>query len=342
MYRLDAKKVLSQNYLMDMNISRKIVRKAGNLTDKTILEIGPGPGGITRAILEKPCRRLDVVEIDERFLPPLEIMREKESAGRLHIHHDDIKKIDIKKLWDEANLETEPWHYNILPPAHIIANLPFNISTFLIARFMKQISERSGPWTFGRVPLTLTFQLEVAKRIISGLDSDARSRLSIIVQYVAEPKLMFEIPGRNFVPIPKVDVGVVQFIPRQEPLINAAFPVVEKLVRQAFLLKNKYLWKGLKTLYPKEMARDLSHELLKNCGMDPTNISVRIGIEEFADMCYYYVKQCKRHPGLFLYDYTRPSLTLDMLKDRPNAMPPEYTFCDSNLWKDGIPLSTLS
>uniref|UniRef100_A0A914UKR2 rRNA adenine N(6)-methyltransferase n=1 Tax=Plectus sambesii TaxID=2011161 RepID=A0A914UKR2_9BILA len=100
-YQLKAKKQLSQNYLMDMNLSRKLVKSAGHLEGATVLEVGPGPGGITRAILERNCRRLDVVEIDDRFLPALELLAEA-SVGRMSVHNEDVMKFDVGKLWEEA------------------------------------------------------------------------------------------------------------------------------------------------------------------------------------------------------------------------------------------------
>lgn len=340
MYRLEANKILSQNYLMDMNLTRKIIGKCGTLADKFVLEIGPGPGSITRALLEHPCKRVDVVEIDQRFIPPLEVLKAKELARRLFIHHSDIKKFDIGQTWQNAGLERVHWLDEMLPSAHIIGNLPFNISTNLVIRFMKQISERKGPWSFGRVPLTLTFQYEVARRIIGEIDSDYRSRIGVMIQYLTEPRILFTIPGKCFVPTPQVNVGVVQFIPRQEPLIPVPFPVVEKLVRQVFHLRRKYILKSIQTLYPKEMSLELSHELLRHCRIDPTTTCVRIGIEEFADMCLYYQKQCNEHPGLFLYDYAKPKISLNELKENENATPPKYEFSNESL-NSGISLSNL-
>ncbi|KAK6731011.1 hypothetical protein RB195_007463 [Necator americanus] len=252
MYRLRAKKVLSQNYLMDMNLTRKIVRSAGVQPGDWVCEVGPGPGGITRAILESSCDRLDVVEIDKRFIPPLEHLAEA-AEDRLHIHHGDVLKTNIGEFWSkEVGNRCREWNDNP-PPMHIIGNLPFNIASPLIIKLLKDMSYRSNVWRFGRVPLTLTFQMEVAKRICSPIDDDARSRLSIMAQYLTEPKLLFTIPGTCFVPPPEVNVGVVRFLPRAQPLINVPFEVVEKLCRQVFHYRQKYIIKGLKTLYPKEL-----------------------------------------------------------------------------------------
>jgi dimethyladenosine transferase 1 len=204
-------------------------------------------------------------------------------------------------------------------------------------RYFRDMSHRRGAWAFGRVPLTLTFQMEVAVRICGQIDSKTRSRLSIVSQYLTEPKLLFSIPGSCFVPKPQVDVGVVGFVPRIEPLISACFEVVEKVARQTFIYRNKHVLKCVKTLYPKEMADELAHEMLRNCGIDPTTTSGRLGIEEFADMCQIYEKQCHSHPGLFLYDHQRPDHTLETLKDLPNATPPKFIYL-RNILEEGVSL----
>ncbi|CAI4221228.1 unnamed protein product [Auanema sp. JU1783] len=338
MYRLRAKKILSQNYIMDMNVTRKIIRSAQVKEGDWVTEVGPGPGGITRAILEAGASRLDVVEIDHRFIPPLQHLAEA-ADGRLNIHHSDVLKTNIGEIW--SNSENHPqranWHDD--PPTyHVIGNLPFNIASPLIIKFLKDMSYRRGPWEFGRVPLTLTFQLEVAQRICSPIASDSRSRLSIMSQYVSEPKLVFKIPGSCFVPRPEVDVGVVRFVPRRVPLINVSFEVVEKLCRQVFHYRQKYVLKGLRTLYPEEISFDMAHSVLSKSGVDPTTTSVRIGIDEFALMALEYERQCVEMPGLFLYDYTKPKKTLEILKNEKNCLPPMNLFKNDQIPKEGISL----
>ncbi|KAK6731009.1 hypothetical protein RB195_007463 [Necator americanus] len=338
MYRLRAKKVLSQNYLMDMNLTRKIVRSAGVQPGDWVCEVGPGPGGITRAILESSCDRLDVVEIDKRFIPPLEHLAEA-AEDRLHIHHGDVLKTNIGEFWSkEVGNRCREWNDNP-PPMHIIGNLPFNIASPLIIKLLKDMSYRSNVWRFGRVPLTLTFQMEVAKRICSPIDDDARSRLSIMAQYLTEPKLLFTIPGTCFVPPPEVNVGVVRFLPRAQPLINVPFEVVEKLCRQVFHYRQKYIIKGLKTLYPKEIADEMAHQLLKACRVNPKASSVQLGVEEFADLASGYEKQCQEMPGLFPYDYIKPKRTVEILAKTANALPPTNPFLVEKMPGEGIRLT---
>nr|CDJ92765.1 Ribosomal RNA adenine methylase transferase domain containing protein [Haemonchus contortus] len=338
MYRLQAKKILSQNYLMDMNLTRKIVRAAGVQPGNWVCEVGPGPGGITRAILEADCERLDVVEIDHRFIPPLELLAET-SDNRLRIHRADVLKTNIGDLWGVAGSRKSSDWTGGLPALHIIGNLPFNIASPLIIRLLKDISYRQGAWRFGRVPLTLTFQMEVAQRICSPIDCESRSRISIMAQYLTEPKLMFRIPGSCFVPQPDIDVGIVRFVPRIQPLISAPFEVVEKLCRQVFHYRQKFIIKGLKTLYPKEVADDMANQLLKDCRVNPKASSIQLGIEEYADLAAGYERQCRSMPGLILYDSVRPKYTIEMLSGEPGAIPPENPFRLEKVPSEGVRLS---
>ncbi|CAJ0595313.1 unnamed protein product [Cylicocyclus nassatus] len=338
MYRLRAKKILSQNYLMDMNLTRKIVKSAGVQPGDWVCEVGPGPGGITRAILESNCERLDVVEIDQRFIPPLQHLAEA-AEDRLHIHRADVLKTNIGEIWGKAGAKKGREWSDPIPEMHIIGNLPFNIASPLIIKLLKDMSYRRDAWQFGRVPLTLTFQMEVAKRICSPIDDDARSRLSIMAQYLTEPKIMFRIPGACFVPRPDVDVGIVRFIPRIQPLINVPFEVVEKLCRQVFHYRQKYMIKGLKTLYPKELADDMAHQLLKSCRVNPKASSVQLGIEEFADLAAGYEKQCLDMPGLFPYDYTKPKRTVASLAKSLGALPPSNPYQVQKMPEDGVRLA---
>ncbi|VDM46073.1 unnamed protein product [Toxocara canis] len=330
-YKLHAKKILSQNFLMDMNITRKIVRSACISDGDRVVEIGPGPGGITRAILETGCDRLDVIEIDKRFIPPLQHLAEA-SESRLFIHHGDALKTDVGAIWQASGTSRASWH-GPPPCLHVIGNLPFHVASPLIIKYLREMHNRTGPWSYGRVPLTLTFQMEVARRICGPIDSDFRSRENVAFQHF----YVFFFSGSCFVPKPKVNVGVVRFIPRIEPLIKSSFEVVEKICRHIFHYRQKFVIRGVRTLYPETLAASLSHELLSTCRIDPSIISIKLGIEQFADMCYVYEKQCERYPGLFLYDCSRPSRTLEELCRLPDALPPAHSFRD--LPSAGVSLS---
>ncbi|KAI3367861.1 hypothetical protein L3Q82_026699 [Scortum barcoo] len=177
----------------------KIVRQAGNLRDAHVCEVGPGPGGITRSILNAGAADLLVVEKDSRFIPGLKLLSEA-APGRLRIVHGDILTyrmdrgfpVNISKPWEE-----DP------PDLHIIGNLPFNVATPLIIKWLECIANRTGPFVYGRTRLTLTFQKEVAERLTASTGSKQRSRLSIMAQYLCTVRNCFTIPGRAFIPKPE-------------------------------------------------------------------------------------------------------------------------------------------
>ncbi|GMT26757.1 hypothetical protein PFISCL1PPCAC_18054 [Pristionchus fissidentatus] len=344
LYNLRAKKILSQNFLMDMNLTRKIVRAAGVREGDWVCEVGPGPGGITRGILEAGAERVDVIEIDQRFIPALQHLSEA-AEGRLNIHRADVLKLCIAEVWRQQDFACSSSHWidETLPPAHVIGNLPFNIASPLIIKYLREMSNRVGPWSFGRVPLTLTFQLEVARRLCSPIDNEARSRISIMAQMYSDPKLVFVIPGSCFVPPPKVDVGVVKFVPRTVPAASSPFEVVEKLVRQVFHYRQKHVIKGLKTLYPEDMAEERAHEILREVRVSPSTTSIRLGVEEFAAMAAVYERQCNEVPGLFLYDYTKKKMTLSDLVSLPNSIPSPYPFKNAaRIPSEGVRLNEFS
>ncbi|EJD73987.1 hypothetical protein, variant [Loa loa] len=169
------------------------------------------------------------------------------------------------------------------------------IVSFHHLKFLREMLYRQGPWSFGRIPLLLTFQMEVAERLCSPVDSPFRARISIMSAFVTEPKLLFQIPGRCFVPSPKVNVGVVRFIPRQDPLIKTSFEVVEKVCRRVFNYRQKYVVKGIRSLYPEELAKNLADDLLRRCRIDPTTTAICLGVEQFADICYVYEEHCRKY-----------------------------------------------
>ncbi|KHJ84372.1 hypothetical protein OESDEN_15916, partial [Oesophagostomum dentatum] len=145
--------------------------------------------------------------------------------------------------------------------------------------------------------------------------------------------------GACFVPRPEVDVGVVRFVPRIQPLINSPFEVVEKLCRHIFHYRQKHMIKGLMTLYPKEIAEEMAHQLLKDCRVNPKASSIQLGVEEFADLATGYEKQCREMPGLFPYDYIKPKRTVAMLAKTSGALPPVNPFGVQKLPQEGVRLS---
>jgi dimethyladenosine transferase 1 len=317
LYKLNAKKQLSQNFLLDSNISRKIVRSAGSLQDGYVCEVGPGPGGITRAILESGIKQLIVIEKDERFMSSL-VMLNEASGGMMRIFLGDVVRFDMQTVFP-AEMSTE-WSNQQTPNLHIIGNLPFSVSTPLIIHWLEDISLRRGAWSHGRVPLTLTFQKEVAQRMVAATMRRQRCRLSVMCQYLCDVQYLFTINGQSFVPAPEVDVGVVHFVPHVEPRIRAPFRVVEKLVRHVFHYRPKMCKHGLQTLFPPERP-DLTARILEMSDIHADSRSFMLSIEDFDRLCQAYQQLCEETPGLFEYDYrskenaanwrvTRPSLTV--------------------------------
>ena len=221
-----ARKSLGQHFLLDLNITRRIARAAGDLTGRAVIEIGPGPGGLTRALLEAGADPLIVIEKDVRFLPMLEPLVDW-SGGRLRIVHGDALAIGEAALLGGAQ-------------ASIVANLPYNIATPLLVKWLK-----AGPW---RGPMTVMFQKEVALRIAAKPGDNAYGRLAVLAQARCQVKLEFTLPARAFTPAPKVDSAVVRLIDRVDsyPHLDA----IERVTAAAFGQRRKMLRSALKALTP--------------------------------------------------------------------------------------------
>lgn len=211
----------------------------------------------------------------------------------------DVMDFTFDNLFPES-LKRD-WH-DEPPPIKVIGNLPFNISTPLIIKWLRMMSERSGFYKMGRVPLTLTFQQEVGDRMIARVLDYQRSRLSIMCQHLCDVSLRFTIKGRSFIPAPKVDVAVVKFIPLKEPRIKLPFNVVEKFVRHMFIYRNKYVYKCLATLFPDDL-KDLNDELFKITGLEKQLTSTMLSIEEIDALCNVYYKMCQDNFGLLEYNF---------------------------------------
>ncbi|XP_052010104.1 dimethyladenosine transferase 1, mitochondrial [Xyrauchen texanus] len=299
LYNLRAEKQLSQNFLLDMRLTDKIVRQVENLKDAHVCEVGPGPGGLTRSILKAGAADLLVVEKDTRFIPSLQLLSEA-APGRMRIAHGDILSYrldrgfpaDVTKTWED-----------VPPNLHIIGNLPFSVSTPLIIKWLEQMSNRSGPFTFGRTRLTLTFQKEVAERLTASTGSSQRSRLSVMAQYLCTVKNCFTIPGRAFVPKPNVDVGVVHFTPLAQPQIQQPFKLVERIVKNVFQFRRKHCCRGIEMLFPESQRQELTDELLCAADVDPTLRPTEISISEFRALADAYSKLCQENQGLIDYDF---------------------------------------
>ncbi len=228
---LAAKKSLGQHFILDLNLTRRIARAAGPLDQTDVIEVGPGPGGLTRALLGEGARRVVAIERDPRCLAALGELAAAH-PGRLDLVAGDALKLDPAELAQ--------------PPRRIVANLPYNIATPLLLRWLDRIGEYES--------LVLMFQREVAERLVAAPRGPAYGRLSIIVQWLCEAKILFDVPPRAFVPPPKVTSSVVHLVPRPAPLAPASKPVLERVTAAAFGQRRKMLRASLKSLgVPVEM-----------------------------------------------------------------------------------------
>ena len=248
-----ARKSLGQNFLLDLNLTGRIARAAGPLGHATVIEVGPGPGALTRALLAGGARRIVAIERDDRCLAALGEIAEA-YGGRLDLVAGDALALDPAELTD--------------PPRKIIANLPYNIATALLLGWLDRIGEYES--------LTLMFQREVAERLTAMPRTKSYGRLSVLVQWLAEPQILFDIPARAFVPAPKVTSSVVGLIPRVTPLAPAAKPALERVTAAAFGQRRKMLRTSLKTL-------GIAVEpLLEGAAVAPTARAEELTVTEFC------------------------------------------------------------
>ena len=221
---LSAKKSFGQHFLLDLNVTRKIVRLAGPFEGRGVIEVGPGPGGLTRALLESDAGAVVLVEKDPRFVPLLSEL--DDGSGRLTIVEADALKVR------EADL--------VEGPAHLVSNLPYNVGTPLLIKWL------TGPWT--PHALTLMFQKEVAERVVAAPGEDAYGRLAVISQAVAEARLVMHLPAAAFTPPPKVASAVVHLVPRADRPDAATLKKLERVTAAAFGQRRKMLRSSLKPL----------------------------------------------------------------------------------------------
>jgi dimethyladenosine transferase 1 len=215
---------------------------------------------------------------------------------------DDLFPDELRRDWDDG-----------YPSLYFIGNLPFNISTVLLIRWLRQMYGRTGPFAYGRVRLTLAFQLEVARRITAPVLNYHRSRLSVMCQLFANVKIKKKIKGESFVPSPLVDTGVVKFVPLVKPLITGVpFDVIEKFVRLSFNTRNAFLSKSLKYLFPAKLQA-LTFELFEKANIDPSCTATMLDNEEYVRLIMVYWDYCQQHPELLHHDYRQ-------VKNEPKAI----------------------
>ncbi|MCO5066208.1 MAG: 16S rRNA (adenine(1518)-N(6)/adenine(1519)-N(6))-dimethyltransferase RsmA [Rhizobiaceae bacterium] len=251
---LNAKKALGQNFLLDLNLTSKIARSAGDLTQSTVLEIGPGPGGLTRALLLNGARKVIAVERDERCRPALDDIA-AHYPGRLEVIFGDALKIDMSALADGL-------------PLKIVANLPYNVGTELLVRWLTV-----PDWPPSYESMTLMFQREVAQRIVAAPGSDAYGRLGVLAGWRTNARIVFDVPPQAFTPPPKVTSSVVHLVPRHEPL-PADVARLARVTEAAFGQRRKMLRQSLKSLG--------GERLLAATGIDGTRRAETLAVAEFV------------------------------------------------------------
>ncbi|MBM1814648.1 16S rRNA (adenine(1518)-N(6)/adenine(1519)-N(6))-dimethyltransferase RsmA [Pseudosulfitobacter pseudonitzschiae] len=253
---LRARKSLGQNFLLDLNLTAKIARQAGDLTGCDVLEIGPGPGGLTRGLLSEGARRVLAIEKDPRCLPALAEIADA-YPGRLQVIEGDALEIDPLQ--------------HLTPPIRVAANLPYNVGTELLVRWLTP-----KDWPPYWQSLTLMFQREVAHRIVAEPGSKAYGRLALLAQWRADAQIVLNLPPEAFTPPPKVSSAVVHLTALPQPRFPADAAVLNRVVAAAFNQRRKMLRAALKGVAP-----DIEDRLLA-AGIQPTERAEQVSLEAFC------------------------------------------------------------
>ena len=254
-FGLRARKELGQNFLLDLNLTGKIARAAGPLDGATVIEVGPGPGGLTRALLASGAARVVAIERDPRCLGALAEVAAR-WPGRLEVVEGDALKADFGALAAGAS------------DVRVVANLPYNIGTQLLVNWIA-----CADWPPLWSQLTLMFQKEVAERIVAAPGTDAYGRLGVLAGWRTQARILFDVPRQAFTPPPNVTSSVVQIVPRAAPL-PADLRALERVTQAAFGQRRKMLRQSLKVLG--------GERLLAAAGIDGTRRAETLSVEEFV------------------------------------------------------------
>jgi 16S rRNA (adenine1518-N6/adenine1519-N6)-dimethyltransferase len=257
-YGLNAKKSLGQNFLLDLNLTRKIARLAGDLSERTIVEIGPGPGGLTRALLMEGAKHVIAIERDDRCLPALAEVSAR-YPGRLDVHPADALDVDWRPLLGDA------------PSASIVANLPYGVASLLLVNWLE-----TEPWPPWYDRMVLMFQREVAERIVAQPKSKAYGRLSVLAQWRTEARIVMNLPPEAFTPPPKVSSAIVEFRPLASPQPACRVKTLARVTAAAFGQRRKMLRSSLKqiTAFPEL--------LLQRAQLAPERRAEELSVADFA------------------------------------------------------------
>jgi len=253
---LSPRKALGQNFLLDLNLTAKIARQAGDLRGADVLEVGPGPGGLTRGLLAEGARRVLAVEKDARCLPALEEIAAA-YPGRLTVIGGDALRLDPLA--------------HLTPPVKVVANLPYNVGTELLVRWLTP-----AVWPPFWESLTLMFQREVAERIVAAPGSKAYGRLAVLASWRTEARIVMQLPPGAFTPPPKVSSAVVHLTALPAPRFPADATCLQKVVARAFNQRRKMLRAALRGLAPDIEDR------LRAAGIAPTDRAETVTLEQFC------------------------------------------------------------
>jgi 16S rRNA (adenine1518-N6/adenine1519-N6)-dimethyltransferase len=252
---LDARKRLGQHFLLDLNLTRRIARAAAPLGDGTVIEIGPGPGGLTRALLLEGASRVVAIEIDSRAIAALRELQQA-AQGRLHLVESDALGVDLTSLGS--------------PPRRIVANLPYNVSTALLVRWLHHAGQIAD--------MVLMFQKEVATRLAAAPRSKDYGRLSVLAQHVCTVQRLFDVAPSAFVPPPKVTSSVVRLRPRSADGRLADLGPLERVTAAAFGQRRKMLRRSLAGLFSDPAS------VLDRLGIPPTARAEELAVADFVDL----------------------------------------------------------
>ena len=258
-YGLEAKKSLGQNFILDLNLTRAIARTAGRLAGFSVIEVGPGPGGLTRALLLEGAGRVIAIERDARCLPALAEIAAR-YPGRLEVIQGDALRMDWQRIIRDRG-----------GPIKIVANLPYGVASKLLIGWLE--TEPWPPW-FER--MTLMFQKEVAERIVAEPSTKAYGRLAVISQWRTRPRIVMTLGPEAFVPPPKVASAVVDFLPRAEPEPACSVKTLGLVTAAAFGQRRKMLRSSLKRLVAEP------ERLLAAAGLAPSLRGEQLGVKDLA------------------------------------------------------------
>jgi 16S rRNA (adenine1518-N6/adenine1519-N6)-dimethyltransferase len=261
-HELRADKKFGQNFILDLNLTRRIARTAGDISSCDVIEIGPGPGGLTRGLLMEGARKVFVIEADKRFLPALADIA-AHYPGRLEIVQGDALEIPPESLTDQ--------------PYRIVSNLPYNVATPLLTGWL-QAAWRDATWQPQFLSMTLMFQKEVAQRIVAQHGEKAYGRLAVLAGWLTHADLVFDVDRQVFVPPPKVTSAIVQLTPQATPLADAHPKTLQNLTAAAFGQRRKMLRASLKQICLEPL------DLLARAGIEETARAEEISIEAFCKL----------------------------------------------------------